>query len=247
MLFVALPIGVLEHFFGYTGVVISILTLLVLCYFSEKLVTKVKNVASTLTISLEASGMKNILKGYFSYIEQSNLKYDIPQHEMNTFCNWFFSMRLGSSSKFSKAISAMQEHLDSTGMPSPTLSSVLIGLLKSEGVLRFPLDFNSIEKVLNKFPPIPEEILGLDSLKKSETFYRIKTKPAAIVRRSAEVKKKLPPIDGKAAKRLPPIKKSLPVTCPNCLHEFTPIREEGIQTLRCPALNCGASIEISST
>ena len=117
----------------------------------------------------EVSGFKNVLNGYFAYITQ----FDRSDSDMRNgaffkdFAEYYYSIRLGpplvrdpmkALQMNTLAMRTAKSLEDSHG--SWNLLIILKGLLAAEGMDYHNIDLAALRKSLNKFPPIPQDILG---------------------------------------------------------------------------------------
>ena len=117
----------------------------------------------------EVSGFKNVLNGYFAYTNQ----FDRSDSDMRNsaffedFAEYYYSIRLGPPLVSNPADAVrMKTNADLTSRQlkgsdgSWNLLIILKGLLAAEGMDYHNIDLAALRKLLNKFPPIPEDILG---------------------------------------------------------------------------------------
>jgi hypothetical protein len=209
-------------------------------------------------ITPEGSGMKNVLKGYFSYMEQNHISNQIPEDKMADFCIWYFNIRLRSQPKIDKAIAVMSEFLIATKVEHPTLTAILLGLLYAEdqrpieiwekgdmhpnSTIRRDLQkdkfglvliqWEDCFKIISKFPNIPESILGIDAYK-----YCLFDLVGGAER--CPPKATPPPQVPLSSK-----KKKIKIKCPYCDCNFNAEGVSGEYQIPCPEADCGVIIDV---
>ena len=121
-------------------------------------------------LKAELSGFKNVLFGYFAYINQ----YGRDDYDMRIpvffkqFAEFYYSTRLGPPLVSSPLEASHMQQIawKYIEMFTPSrgwnLLVVLEGMMTAEGIdfESADLDISALRKVLKKFPPIPEDILG---------------------------------------------------------------------------------------
>jgi hypothetical protein len=113
----------------------------------------------------EVSGMKNVLNGYFAFKNQCGVIGDVPPEHMESFADWYFSVRLGPPLVTPSNAASMQAiaHATLRGRRSNhiTLVDVLLALLAAEGMGDRNPNCVAIGKVFDKFPSISPAIRGI--------------------------------------------------------------------------------------
>ena len=121
-------------------------------------------------LKAEVSGFKNVLHGYFAYINQYGRSHSDMQNSafFRQFAEYYYSVRLGPPLVSSSLDAASMQQIAWRTLERLTPSRgwnllvVLEGMMLAEGIdfESADLDISALRKALKKFQPIPDVILG---------------------------------------------------------------------------------------